>query len=304
MWARYAVAFLSIQTVFCVSVAVIYGFGEPPPLAKYGLLFLAGVVTIGTAKMLRHIYQDRPENPVRHVLAQDWSIFKRFAGAVVLLWLQWVLLTWSKAMLPLPAGMWADPMLADFERFLLGADAWTLLPPAGKVWTAIYQLWAPTIIFTFCWRAYKDDARRDSALLTIFFIIGGLGTIGQYALPSGGPIFYERLGLGDRFAAMEVEPIVRIVSNKLWQAYEGNYIEFATGISAMPSIHVATSVWWAFAINRWWAWAYPVVIFVGSIQTGWHYALDGVVSVIGSILLFVLARRILARPHRLEKVPA
>ena len=295
MWARYAVVFLLIQAIFCTAMAVVFDFPEPPPLAKYGRYFLFGIVAVGTFKMLRHIYEDRPENPVRHVLAQDWSQFKRFAGAVTLLWLQWVLLTWGKAMLPLPAGMWADPMLADFERSILGADAWTLLPPAGKFWTAVYQLWAPTIIFTFCWRAYKFDKRRDASLLSIFLIIGGLGTIGQYALPSGGPIFYERLGLGDRFAAMDIEPVVHLAANHLWEAFEGNYIEFATGISAMPSIHVATSVGWAFAVNRWGAWAYPVVIFIGSIQTGWHYALDGIVAAIGAALLFAFARAILSR---------
>lgn len=288
-WVIAAITFLVMQALFCLTIAIRYDFSEPPPFAKYGKYFLLGIMMVGVAKMVRHL-RDKPEHPIAHLRVQNWTKYRAFVGAVILLWLQWVLLTWAKAMLPLPAGMWADIPLADFERGLLGRDAWTFLPSSGVVMTAIYHLWAPTIIFTYCWRVYKADERRDASLLAIFFTVGALGTIGQYALPSGGPIFFERLGYGDRFEAIEwAGPVVR-ASNHLWSAFEGNYISFATGISAMPSIHVATSVWFAFAIGRWWAWTYPVVIFLGSIMTGWHYAIDGIAATIGAILMFQLAK--------------
>lgn len=290
-WTKIAIAVLVIQLLFCLTIALAFDFREPPPFEKYGRYFLLGLVIAGAGKIVLSL-RDRPERPVANLFTLDWSKYKMLVGAVVLLWLQWVLLTWSKAMLPLPAGMWADIPLADFERSILGADAWTFLPPSGVVMTAIYHLWAPTIILTYCWRAYKYDQRRASSMLSIFLIIGFLGTFGQYAMPSGGPIFFERLGYGDRFAAIEWSSTVVNASNHLWAAFEGNYIAFATGISAMPSIHVATSVWFAYAVGRWWAWLYPVVIFLGSIMTGWHYAIDGLAAAIGSAIMIFLARKL------------
>ena len=47
------------------------------------------------------------------------------------------------------------------------------------------------------------------------------------------------------------------------------------GISAMPSLHVAMAVFWT---------------WIGSFHLGWHYALDGLVSLIGVILIWRFAR--------------
>jgi len=77
----------------------------------------------------------------------------------------------------------------------------------------------------------------------------------------------------------------------------------------MPSVHNALSVLFAlaaFKINRiagWAATAYALLIWLGSIYLGWHYAVDGLAA---ALLTFVIwpvagiATDHLARPSRVS----
>ncbi len=53
----------------------------------------------------------------------------------------------------------------------------------------------------------------------------------------------------------------------------------------MPSLHLATTAlmtFHAFQLNRWLGWfmtAFLVVMLVGSVHLGWHYAIDGYVVI-------------------------
>lgn len=289
-WCLPVVGILWVQIVFCAVLAIWYGFSQPPPFEKYGLYFLAGIAFVGTGKMLWHL-RHFPDEPMAQLRNQDWSRYKHFIAAIVLLWLQWVILTYSKAMLPLPGGFWADHLLIQADQIIFGTDPWKLTGVAGPVMTAIYHLWAPTIIAAFCWRFYASGPEREPALISIFLIIGGLGSILQYSLPAVGPIFLEREGLGTQFSGAEWPAVAVRASNYLWEAYASDYIDFASGISAFPSIHVATAVWLALAVARPWAWVYPAVILVGSVMTGWHYAIDGIAAAMLAIGVHLLVRK-------------
>lgn len=64
------------------------------------------------------------------------------------------------------------------------------------------------------------------------------------------------------------------------------------GISAMPSLHVATAV--LFALTAWrihWVlgvlfWFYALVIQMGSVHLGWHYAVDGYVGATVALVIW------------------
>lgn len=78
------------------------------------------------------------------------------------------------------------------------------------------------------------------------------------------------------------------------------------GISAMPSMHMAWTYMWAFAawqINRGLgivAHFYAVIIWIGSVHLGWHYFVDGLVSLIVVTIIWQLFGRAMglyAKPY-------
>ena len=89
----------------------------------------------------------------------------------------------------------------------------------------------------------------------------------------------------------------------LWLRYTGQMPGSPyTGISAMPSIHVAMPLVYALtarATARWLAVAfglYGLLILLGSVHLGWHYAVDGYVSVGAVLILWRSARGLGGRP--------
>jgi membrane-associated phospholipid phosphatase len=84
----------------------------------------------------------------------------------------------------------------------------------------------------------------------------------------------------------------------------GTNLDFASGISAMPSMHVAMATLFAIAGFRRSRLlggiftVYALTIWVASVHLGWHYALDGVVGAAMMGALWSLSKpiaRILAR---------
>jgi membrane-associated phospholipid phosphatase len=60
----------------------------------------------------------------------------------------------------------------------------------------------------------------------------------------------------------------------------------------MPSMHVAMAALFAaaaFRLGRIWGWiatAYAVLVFVGSVHLGWHYAVDGLVGAAAALIIW------------------
>jgi len=211
-------------------------------------------------------------------------------------------LTWLKEMLPFVTPFWADPMLASLERSILTIDAWRLVPEVlVRPLDAIYPSWAPAkflaLLLMLCLPASKLKAR---ALLAYFLTLGLMGVTGQYLFSSVGPIFYDRIVGGDHFAPLtarihEHAPVAGAASSYLWNSFVTREPGIGAGISAMPSIHVATTAWMALALSTAWpkaralVWGFWLAIFVGSFALGWHYVLDSAVGTIGAIACWKLA---------------
>ena len=176
----------------------------------------------------------------------------------------------------------------------------------------VYNLWFFIMAAAWIWQSFakEDSALRQrflvAVLVTWFLGTNVLGTI----FASVGPVFYGRLlGGPDPYLPLltYLNETARLVplwavdtQNALWQSYEkgGGLI---SGISAMPSMHVGSSLLLAFLVfaagKRWLGWAMLVftgLIFLGSIHLAWHYAIDGyagaAVAVLGWYLAGVLVR--------------
>ena len=200
-------------------------------------------------------------------------------------------------------GFWADPLLADLDALLFFGDPWTYL----SWWTGGHL----ALVYHWSWVLFIAAAivkvRNDEAGVIAWFVLWGLfAPLVQWLLPAGGPVFYALLGHGDRFADIDPAASGMFVEH-LWIAYESGDTMFGAGISAMPSMHVASVVWGALLFRTPFAAAYAAIIFLLSIATGWHYALDGIVGGALAWAALALSRLAVARrpvPGRGDALPA
>ncbi len=194
-----------------------------------------------------------------------------------------------------------DPLFMHLDAAVhLGRQPWTLLQPlfgspeATLVIDKLYYLWFPSISIFIAWQGwYGNREARLQFLLSYALAWILLGTLMATILSSAGPCYYGGVAaqpnpfaplMAGLYAIDSVTPLRALrVQEWLWNGYLG--LGHFQGISAMPSMHVALPVLYAlvsFKANRWLGWlfvAFTVVILVGSVHLGWHYAIDGYVSV-------------------------
>lgn len=210
-----------------------------------------------------------------------------------------------------PFSFW-DQKLAAWDRAIHGADPWTLtrlLFDAPAITAALdlmyYPLWFIVAFGAWIFVATRHHPRRHQFLITFLLLWIVLGTVGGASLASVGPILHDRVaGDGDRFAGLvrhlesvnEIYPLMAIEARgRLWDAYQNGTVDVGTGISAMPSLHVAIMTLCAI-----FAWhcsrragliltAYAAIILVASVHLGWHYAIDGYVSIIVTVAIWRIA---------------
>lgn len=207
---------------------------------------------------------------------------------------------WVKPLLNYLVPFWADPLLADMDRALfLGHDPWVLLTWLNSTPAAIFyhRGWFALMIMTLlAVLAAPRSPERSALMLTYFVLWSVVGPLVHTLLPAAGPVFYAQLGYGDRFAELRGVAETRELANYLWTIYSGRGFGPGSGISAMPSLHIATSAWMLIAVHvcaR--RWIVPVgiagfLIFLLSISLGWHYAVDGIAGATAAILCYRLLR--------------
>ncbi|MEH6722385.1 MAG: phosphatase PAP2 family protein, partial [Qipengyuania sp.] len=143
-----------------------------------------------------------------------------------------------------------------------------------------------------------SSPERSAAILSYFVLWSMVAPMVHSIAPAAGPIFYEAMGYGSRFAAIEQSAETAAVAGYLWNFYESGSFGAGNGISAMPSMHVATSTWVLIVVytlyRRWLplamlAW---LTIFVLSVALGWHYAIDGIAGAFFAVLVYRMIFRL------------
>lgn len=240
--------------------------------------------------------------------------------------------SYLKSVMPLVQPFYLDPLLYAWDRALhFGIDPWRLLQPfVGYAWitylvNVVYALWffvfQAVLVLQAC--ATGDRKLRMQYLLTMALAWALIGNLAAALMSSAGPCYYGLVvGGADPYAPLmsylrdvatnlsvgfvgqeiRVPFTALMLQDLLWQSQMNGDFGIAKGISAAPSMHIASSwIIWRLAWSmgraaRIFGSLFLLFIFVGSIHLGWHYALDGYLAVAGAWALWRSTGWLLERP--------
>ena len=315
---------------------------DPDPVLANTRLYVLSVMAIGSIDAARTLVRDRPASPTRHLWDRYTAPDARaaaFSGAAMLAMCILLLPYFSKMKAAIPLFndyTWDATFIAWDRALFFGRDAWEVMQPVlgYPVITAflalLYQAWFLLLYIGVLWFAF---ARMDEAVRRRFFLTYVLswtlvgGALATW-LASVGPCFVGPL-LGDPTfdaqmaylnAANEQVPVMTLkVQGMLLDWFHADANGLGSGITAMPSMHVAVAFLFWLATRhaapraaRWFG-LFFAIIWIGSVHLAYHYAVDGLVSVVavaaiwrGSALLIAAWDRLLARQAalRTNTVPA
>jgi len=197
----------------------------------------------------------------------------------------------------------ADSLFADIDHALhFGTDPWMIAHWLGnylptKAMTYSYlTVWALPALTLPAIIAASDGNRVRAKRTLIIYLVAWIfiGNVLAFSGLSVGPVYYDRLLGGDRFAdltlALQTSGVsdshIGHVQQALWDIYAGHSASIGSGISAFPSVHVAIATVTAIYMVERSKWLLPLaaaflfLTFFLSVYTGYHYAVDGYVSIL------------------------
>lgn len=296
-WLVPSIALTIASGLFAILLIPSYT-GILPAIGLLPLWVLAAAILAGFYFVVAMMIAGIP-SPIAHVrsfAAREWRVMLVFGFGIFLAGLNMTTFMWTKPLLNYLVPFWADPMLADIDRALfLGTDPWRLLTWLNSTPMAIFyhRGWFAMMILTLiAVLAARPSAEKSAAMTTYFLLWSVAGPVIHTLLPAAGPIFYAQLGLGDRFAGLEAVSETGQVATYLWTIYAGEGFGPGAGISAMPSLHIATVAWMIIAAHAFMTrLLVPValagmLIFLLSVALGWHYAVDGVIGAAAALACY------------------
>lgn len=261
---------------------------------------------MGAAILVWDLYRHRPKSPFFYL--RTWARDRELAGRTVLAlpaFAAFVLLSTTfgavKSAIPLVHPFDIDPVLIRIDAALFRGDAWRFFQPVvghpliSSTLNFVYHSWFGLLFlvgaFTIVW--IEQPRLRLQYLIAYLMSWILLGTAMAALLSSVGPAFYSHFYGDGRFDALTAYlhtaaghapiPALTVQEALLSWAAAKDYT-LGGGISAMPSMHVAIATLFTllgWRISTFWGAAasiFLVMIFLGSIHLGYHYAIDGYVS--------------------------
>jgi hypothetical protein len=304
-----------------------YHFGQ---LDHFSPLYYSGTVGFVTATLLfvfvvgwllKIMILDRPVKLVHEIKEQGRSFVLtegRLVKAIPVFICFIIFIstfTSLKTILPAIQPFSWDETFMQWDRLLhFGYDPWRLLQPlfgygvVTFVLNFIYNLWFFIMFAVLYWQLFSvsNPVRRMRFFFTFFLTWMINGSFLAIIFSSAGPCFYQQV-TGDsyymplmdylNFVDETYHLFALVAQDVLWTKYSEFGLGLGSGISAMPSLHVAVAVLFAFVgwdVSRRWGiifTAYALCILVGSVHLGWHYAIDGYVSGFVTAALWLLMGR-------------
>ncbi|UTY58814.1 phosphatase PAP2 family protein [Massilia sp. erpn] len=234
-----------------------------------------------------------------------------------------------KAAVPLFQPFAWDSQLSQLDAALHGGvQPWVWLqmlfghPLLTAVVNLNYHLWFFIMFATLYWMAFSMEHARLRMQFLLSFVLSWilLGNVLAICFSSVGPCYYALvLGGPDPYAGLlhylqaadrQIPVLALDVQKLLWNDYKHQIGVSGLSISAMPSMHVASSMLLAllgWRLNRKAGIAlsvFALLILAGSVHLGWHYAVDGYAGALGALLIWLAVGKLLAlqepAPRRLN----
>lgn len=219
-----------------------------------------------------------------------------------------------------------DRVQADIDRLIhFGVDPWyPLVTWGGSDTIRSVVEWNYNVLwFILCFGGlfYVVTSPRARAVRTRYVVMfmstwAICGNLVAGLFLSAGPAFYGAVtGDPDRFAELtaflaQSTTGASSASNfqaYLWERYESGTAGFGSGISAFPSVHVALIVMNAlFLFDKSkrlgsLAFLYCGFIVLSSVYLGWHYAIDGYVSILVVVAMHQACKWIERRRYHIRE---
>lgn len=289
-------------------------FGFLSVLSNFVLVGL-GLLLVGSVIFLWLLFRHRPDSPISFAreLAEQHDLKARAlrsVGALAVLSIFLPAFSRMKDAIPIFAPFTYDARFAEIDAQIHGGPAWHLLEPLLHNDIALftvsngYQFWilflyvgAPLVCF------WMEPSRLRLQFQTAFFLCWALlGTWMAILFASVGPCFLEAFNGDGQFRPLmnalnqadKRVPILALdVQQLLIRWKEDGTGELGAGISAMPSMHLSVAT--LFALFGWrvstslgaMMTAFLVLIMLGSVLLGYHYAIDGYVSIIATVAIWI-----------------
>lgn len=270
-----------------------------------GLFPLIWVANLAIRIAYRQI--DRPSLTILRMIRRNraWLLRGAFFAIMILLFAR--AFSSFKSSISRLNAFWADPWLADLDRYTFGTDPWlishALLGPMGTlILDRIYVLWFFMMFLTMAWFCFtRNEKLQIRGLLCYLLSWSMLGGVAAVAMSSVGPCFYEQFYGDKRFAPMMANLNAVNAETPLYSARSMAFLieslgkdRFGSGISAMPSLHVTiamlsflvTLTYSKSILLRTISGLFALAIAVGSVHLGWHYAWDGIFGIIAIIIFW------------------
>lgn len=200
-----------------------------------------------------------------------------------------------------------DGFLSDLDRLLFGIDPWrithALIGPIGtRMIDIVYGLWFVAWVGAVIhFSLFANERLQRRFFLSFFAIWAILGIAFATLLSSAGPCFLDLIGHPDAQRYSGLFPLANApgaaaAQQYLAEAYRMGGAGPGTGISAMPSVHIAVVALLVFASRHYGRVAFGLAIvfyalmFLGSVHLGWHYVSDGIVATAATILIWRMTR--------------
>lgn len=241
-----------------------------------------------------------PRSPVGYLASSLRWNWRRALTVLVVFVLSLAAFTTYKVNIPDIMPFYSDKALADIGELLHGQAPWriahsfdsdTLAMLVALAYSKFWFIeWYGMVLFAALCANRLLHLRYLTALALVTMVVG---TLMATAFSSVGPIFYDEFVGGERYAellqVLKQHPYnahVLQYSDYLLASHRADKPALGSGISAMPSMHVAIATVNAFylgRLSRWLGlvgWAFAIFILFGSIYTGWHYAVDGYIAML------------------------